>query len=239
MPILLQLGLIFGALIAPGLAAVYLARAIAPSPERESSAETTILTAMTIAITLISIEFVLLSVSSALDGGLRIWMGLTLAELVSDDPRAVVQSRPTQVMLVASLEYSVHLIILAVLGWSNPLRFVLRSRLAKQGLSDDHPFEDAIWGVSEQLGKSVVVWASAVLRDGRTYSGTLQSVSFRPLGDGSRELFMQSVERIGGGEREPVGAEGTPNGLVLNTRDVIALELAYAEVPSAAEDPAA
>lgn len=239
MPTLLQLGLIFGALIAPGLAAVYLARAIAPSPEREYSAETTILTAMTIAIALVSIEFVLLSTFSVLNSSLPIWMGLTLAEIVSDHPWAVVQSRPEQVALVASLEYSGHLILLAVLGWSNPLRFVLRSRLARQGLRDDQPFEDAIRGLSEQLGQPVVVWASAVLRDGRTYSGTLQSVSFRPLGDGSRELFMQSVERIHGDEREPVGAEGTPSGLVLNTRDVIALELAYAEVPSAAGEPAA
>lgn len=239
MPILLQLGLILGALIAPGLAAVYLARAIAPSPERESSAETTILSAMTIAIAWVSIEFVLLAVASTFNSDCPAWMGLTLAELVSDDPWAVVQSRPERVMLIASLEYTGHLFILAWFGWVNPFRFVLRNRLAKQGFREGHPFDDAIRDAPANLGQSVVVWASAVLRDGRTYSGTLQSVSFRPLGDGSRELFMQSVERIHGDEREPVGAEGTPSGLVLNTRDVIALELAYAEVPAAAGEPAA
>ena len=73
-----------------------------------------------------------------------------------------------------------------------------------------------------------VVYASAVLRDGRAYAGTLQTVSFRPLSDGSRELFLQSVHRIVGDERQAVGSDEVPSGLLLNTRDVVALELAYA-----------
>lgn len=38
-----------------------------------------------------------------------------------------------------------------------------------------------------------VVYASAVLRNQRVHTGTLQSVSLRPVADGSRELFLQSV----------------------------------------------
>ena len=72
------------------------------------------------------------------------------------------------------------------------------------------------------------MYASAMLRDGRAYSGTLQSVSFRPLSDGSRELFLQSVERIEDDERQPVASDEVSSGVLLNTRDVVALELAYA-----------
>ena len=238
MSILLQIGLISGALIAPGLLAVYLARAFSPSPGREPSSEATILSAMTIALALVALEFILLSILSFIDGGWRVWLGLTLRELVSDSPWEYVRLRPESTALIASLEYAAHLILLASLGWINPLRVVIQSTFDRQALREPDPFVDAVREAANQIGRRVV-WVSAVLRDGRTYSGTLQSVSFRPLGDGSRELFMQSVERISGGEREPVGTEGTPSGLVLNTRDVIALELAYAEVPSAAGEPAA
>ena len=79
--------------------------------------------------------------------------------------------------------------------------------------------------------ETTVVYASAMLRDGRAYSGTLQSASFRPLSDGSRELFLQSVERIAGDERQAVGSGEVPSALLLNTRDVVALELAYAPAP--------
>lgn len=111
-------------------------------------------------------------------------------------------------MLIASLEYTGHLFILAWFGWVNPFRFVLRSRLAKQGFREGHPFDDAIRDAPANLGQSVVVWASAVLRDGRTYSGTLQSVSFRPLGDGSRELFMQSVSASTATSANPSASRG-------------------------------
>lgn len=238
MALLLQIGIVFGALVAPGLLTVYLAREASPSPEGEPPAEATVLSALTIAIALIAVEFFVFSMISWANDGIRIWGGLTLPELVSDDPWSAVRERPGQAALIASGEYLAHLAALAAFGWVNPLGMLVRRRIAQHDLREATPFLNAILE-AKRHGKSIVVWASAVLRDGRTYSGTLQSVSFRPLGDGSRELFMQSVERIGDGEREPVGAEGTPSGLVLNTRDVIALELAYAEVPSAAGEPAA
>ena len=187
---------------------------------------------------LIAAEFFVLSVISWTDVSIRIWGGLSLHELVSDDPWSAVRERPGQAALIASGEYLVHLAMLAAFGWVNPFGALMRRRIAQHDLREATPFLNAILEARRDR-RTAVVWASAVLRDGRTYSGTLQSVSFRPLGDGSRELFMQSVERIHGDEREPVGAEGTPSGLVLNTRDVIALELAYAEVHAAAEEPAA
>ena len=234
MTILLQFGLIFGALVAPGLLTVYLARENAPSPDRDPSAETTVLSALTIALVVVSLEFVLLSVLSWAVDDHRLWGGLTIAELVSDDPWAAVQSRPQQVALIASIEYSAHLILLAATGWFNPARSPLQRRAAAQSLRESNPVGDAVREAPTEFGADIV-YASAVLRDGSTYSGTLQSVSFRPLADGSRELFLQSVERVADGQRERIGPEGGENGLLLNTRDVIAIELAYA---SAAPDGA-
>ena len=62
-------------------------------------------------------------------------------------------------------------------------------------------------------------------------------MSFRPLNDGSRELFLQSVERVVGDQREPLGPKEAFSGLVLNTRDLVAIELAYADTPNE-HDPA-
>ena len=227
MTILLQVGLIFGALVAPGLLTVYLAREAAPSPDRDPSAETTILSALTIAVVVVSLEFVLLSVLSWAVDGHRLWGGLTIAELVSDDPWTAVQSRPQLVALTASLEYLAHLALLAAAGWFNPARSLSRRRATAQGLRESHPVGDAVRGAPNEFGAEIV-YASAVLRDGSTYSGTLQSVSFRPLTDGSRELFLQSVERLSDDQRERIGPENVENGLLLNTRDVVAIELAYA-----------
>ena len=238
MPSLLQLGLVFGALVAPGLLTVYLAREVSPSPERDPSAEATILSATTIAIIIVSLEFVLLSILSSVADGHRLWGGLTLSELISDDPWAVVQSRPEQVALTASLEYAVHLVFLAVTGWFNPSRSLLKRRLAAQGLREHHPFADAVREAPDALGAEIV-YVSAVLRDGPTYTGTLQSVSLRPLSDGSREVFLQSVERISDGQRESIGRESVESGLLLNTRDVVAIELAYASAPYAERDDSA
>ncbi len=234
MTILLQLGLIFGALIAPGLLTVYLAREVSPSPERDPSAEATILSAMTIAIVVVALEFFALSVLSWAFDGHRLWGGLTISELVSDNPWAAVQSRPEQVAPIASLEYLVHLALLAAAGWFNPPRALLKRRAAAQGIRESHPFVDAVREAPDEFGTEIV-YASAVLRDGRTYTGTLQSVSFRPLNDGSRELFLQSVERISEGHAVSIGHESGDNGLLLNTRDVIALELAYTNAPHRGE----
>lgn len=46
------------------------------------------------------------------------------------------------------------------------------------------------------------------------------------------DLFLQSVERIAGDERQAVGSDEVPSGLLLNTRDVVALELANAQARS-------
>lgn len=227
MTILLQFGLIFGALIAPGLLTVYLARQLSPSAERDPSADATILSAMTIAIVIASLEFLVLSVLSLAFDGHRLWGGLTISELVSDDPWSAVQSRPEQVVSITSVEYLVHLTLLAAAGWFNPARLLLKRRAAAQGIRESHPFVDAVHEAPDEFGAEIV-YASAVLRDGRTYTGTLQSVSLRPLSDGSRELFLQSVERVIGDQHEVVGREGALSGLVLNTRDVVAVELAYA-----------
>ena len=231
MTILLQLGLVFGALIAPGLLTVYLAREVSPSPERDPSAEATVLSAMTIAIVIVSLEFFLLSVLSWAFDSHRLWGGLTISELVSDDPWAAVQSRPEQVAPIASIEYLVHLAFLAATGWLNPTRSLLKRRATAQGLRESHPVVDAVREAPDEFGTEIV-YASAVLRDGRTYTGTLQSVSLRPLSDGSRELFLQSVERISEGQIEGIGLEGGENGLLLNTRDVVAIELAYTNTPN-------
>ena len=238
MTILLQLGLLFGALIAPGLLTVYLAREVSPSPERDPSADATVLSAMTIAIVIVAFEFLVLSVLSALSGSVQIWGGLTLSELVSDDPWAVVQNRPEQVALIASVEYLGHLVVLALFGWVNPLRFLLKWRLRKQELRESHPVVDAVREASAEFGAGIV-YASALLRDGPTYAGTLQSVSLRPLSDGSRELFLQSVERISDGQRESIGPSNVENGLLLNTRDVVAIELAYTDAANEEEPMAA
>lgn len=237
MTILLRLGLIFGALIAPGLLTVYLAREASPSPERDPSAEATVLSAMTIALVIVSLEFFALSVLSLAFDGHRLWGGLTIAELVSDDPWAAIQSRPEQVAPIASTEYLTHLAFLAATGWFNPARSLLKRRAAAQGLRESHPFVDAVREAPAEFGTEIV-YASAVLRDGQTYTGTLQSVSFRPLNDGSRELFLQSVERVVGGQRDALGPEGALSGLVLNTRDVVAIELAYADAPHEGEPTA-
>ena len=169
--------------------------------------------------------------------GHRLWGGLTIAELVSDDPWAAIQSRPEQVAPIASTEYLTHLAFLAATGWFNPARSLLKRRAAAQGLRESHPFVDAVREAPDEFGTEIV-YASAVLRDGQTYTGTLQSVSFRPLNDGSRELFLQSVERVVGGQRDALGPEGALSGLVLNTRDVVAIELAYADAPHEGEPTA-
>ncbi len=231
MALVLQFGIALVVLVAPGLLTVSLAREVAPSEEGEPSAESTLLTAMSIAIAVVAIEFVVLSVASGVHEGLRIWGGLTLRELVSDDPWAAVQAHAPQVALIASLEYVAHLCLLAALGWLNLFHPLLSRQLARHNLRQAYPYAVALMQRREP-GQSAVVYASAVLRDGRTYSGTLQSASFRPLSDGSRELFMQSVERIIGDERHPVGSDEVPSGLLLNTRDVVALELAYAPAPA-------
>ena len=231
MALALQLGLVFVALVAPGLLTVYLAREASPSEEGAPSAEATALIAMTIAIAIVAIEFVALAVVSAAHDAARVWGGLALHELVSEEPWAAVRERPSQVALIASAQYLGHLCLLASLGWWNPISAVLNRRLASHGLGGAYPYAAALMHGREPDDRSVV-YASVRLRDGREYSGTLQSASFRPLSDGSRELFLQSVERIEGNERQPVGAGGASNGLLLNTRDVVALELAYAPVPA-------
>ena len=227
MTLLFQFGIVFAALIAPGLLTVYLAREVSPSAEGEPPAEATILSAITIAIALVSVELVVLSTLSLWSDGHRLWAGLSLPELVSDDPWTAVQARPGQVAFAASIEYFAHLSLLASLGWWNPVRGLLKRRLARNGLREASPYVEAVLHAREQ-DMPTVVYASAVLRDGRAYAGTLQTVSFRPLSDGSRELFLQSVERIAGDERQAVGSDEVPSGLLLNTRDVVALELAYA-----------
>ena len=227
MTLLLQFGILFAALIAPGLLTVYLAREVAPSDEREPPAEATLLSAITIAIALVSVEFVALSSLSLWNDAHRLWAGLSLPELVSSDPWAALQARPGLVAFTASIEYLAHLGVLAALGWWNPIRGLLRQRLSRHGLREASPYVEAVLQAMEQ-DSPTVVYASARLRDGRTYAGTLQTISFRPLVDGSRELFLQSVEQIAGDERKAVGLDGMSNGLLLNTRDVVALELAYA-----------
>ena len=227
MTLFLQFGIIFAALVAPGLLTVYLAREVAPSAEGEPPAEATLLSAITIAIALVSVEFVLLSTFSLLNEGHRFWAGLSLPELVSSDLWAAVQERPSQVAFTASIEYPAHLTVLAGLGWWNPVRGLLRRRLDRHGLQEASPYVEAVLRSQEQ-DPPTVVYASAVLRDGQAYAGTLQTLSFRPLSDGSREIFLQSVERIVGDERQPIAPEEVASGLLLNTRDVVALELAYA-----------
>ena len=227
MTLLLQLGLAFVVLVAPGLLTVSLAREAAPSEEGAPSAESTVLTALAIVIAVLAAEFVLLSLASALHEGLPLWGGLTLREVVSDDPWVVVQANPKSVAVIASLEYLGHLSLLALLGWLNPFTSLLSRRLARHNLREAYPYAVALMQQRDSV-ETTVVYASAMLRDGRAYSGTLQSASFRPLSDGSRELFLQSVERIVGDERQAVGSDEVPSGLLLNIRDVVALELAYA-----------
>lgn len=227
MTLVLQLGLAFVVLVAPGLLTVSLAREVAPSEEGTPSAESTLLTALAIAIAVVATEFVVLSVASAIYAGLPAWGGLTLSEVVSDDPWSVVQENPGPVAVIASLEYLAHLALLAGLGWLNPFSWLLSHQLARHNLREAYPYAAALMQ-QQEAGERTVVYASAMLRDGRAYSGTLQSASFRPLSDGSRELFLQSVERIVGDERQSVGSDDVTSGLLLNTRDVVALELAYA-----------
>ena len=72
MTLLFQFGIVFAALIAPGLLTVYLAREVSPSAEGEPPAEATILSAITIAIALVSVELVVLSTLSLWNDGHRL-----------------------------------------------------------------------------------------------------------------------------------------------------------------------
>ena len=224
MPALLEIGIVVGLLIAPGLATVYIAREVSLSPDQTVvDSNSTILAALVIAVSLAAFELVVLSYLSVGEERLQIWGGLRLSELVSDERWNIVQDRPARIAAIASTEYLLHILTLAAIGWYNPFGRLLRMVQRRAGRTPDDPVVEAVIAARSALA-AAEVFAYLRMKTGAGYSGTLQSVSSRPHQDGSRDVYLQTVFE---GVRA-IGPDVIRTGLLVNTRDVEAIELVYA-----------
>lgn len=237
MDILTGILLIFGLLAAPGLIAVYVARQVSPSPEPDPDASQTTLTALSVALVVTTLELLVLSGISLWCTNARVWGGLTIGELAGGNRWGAFQQRPALAAFVLSAEFLVHLSLMALIGYLNLGGKFVAARLRDSGLTLDDPVAEALQKTRNVLGTEDV-FAVLVLRNGSRYSGSVQSVSFKPFADGSRDVLLQQAEEIIGDTTRPL-APGDPSrsAVLVNTRDIVAIEMAYVdEAPTSDPD---
>lgn len=223
---LLQLAGVLALLIGPGLIAVFIGRELRPTSDVEPSADSTVLEAFAYSVLAGVGAIVVAALVSWWNDEVRVWAGLQLTELVSNDPWSVVQQRPAQVVVIASAQYLGYLLLLCWLGWRGFFVMVThRAALAGQ-LTRDDPYVTAVSETIKAL-KAKQAQVKIRLDNGDEYVGIMQSASARPNTDGQRDIFIGSAARIVDGKLVPLASSPGPYGVVINTRRVIAVELGY------------
>lgn len=216
-----------------------MSREFSPAPsDKNLSSNTLVLQALAIAAVVLGLEFLAIGLGSLYSGDWRIWGGLSAVQLFSDDAWSHVQQNPGGVIWVAAVEYFAHLLLCVVLGFLNPIGRIVSNRLTNENLNPENPYIVAIEGAREALGADETV-AIIRLLDGSTYTGSILSVSFEPRADGSRDLFLQNVQRLGeAGQWEPVSTGDGASGLLLGSERILAIELSYVSATAVDTKPA-
>lgn len=222
-------------LIAPAFLTVWVSREFSRDPSsNQLDANTLAFQALAIAAIVLGLEFVILATSSAFQDDWRVWGGLNARQMFSTDPWIHVRNNPGSVVWVAATEYLAHLLLFIALGLANPMGRVLGSRLRENDLHVEDPFIVGIEGARVALGADVT-FALVRLAGGTTYSGSVRVASFEPRADGSRDLFLQDVQRLTPGDKwVAVGDSEGAGGLLVSTRDIVAIELSYPQPTVAA-----
>ncbi len=215
-------------LIAPAFLTVWVSREFSRNPSgNQLDANTLAFQALAIAALVLGLELAALGTVTAVRDDWRIWGGLNARQFFSPDPWRHVRTNPGNVVWVAAFEYLAHLVLFIILGLVNPIGRFLGARLQDNDLHVEDPFIVGIEGARVALG-SDVTFALLRLTNGMTYSGSVRVASFKPRADGTRDLFLQDVVRLAtDGTWDPVGDNGGAAGLLVSTRDIVAIELSY------------
>ena len=223
-------------LIAPAFLTVWVSREFSRDPSgNQLDANTLAFQALAVAAVVLGLELFALAMASAVRDDWRIWAGLNVRQMFSVDPWVHVRNDPGSVIWVAAIEYLAHIFLFVGLGLINPIGRVLGSRLRENDLHVEDPFIVGIEGARVALGADVT-FALVRLVGGATYSGSVRVASFEPRADGSRDLFLQDVQHLdASAEWVPVGGNEGAGGLLVSTRDIVAIELSYPQpIPTAA-----
>lgn len=228
MPESLQAFGLFGLLVAPGLLTVFTVRRLrGSSAESTPDANETILSGIVIAIGVGALEFLLLSLGSWFIPEHRLWGGLEVSELVSSDRWSFIEARAEQVALIASVEYTLHISALIILGWIDPVAWVVNRINEPKWISDDDPYLEAISRARQSLHVKTI-YSLVTLESGAQYSGRLVSVSIRPSTQGHREILLDAVRFRPSRREDWEPDEASPfSRVLLSSAHVRSLELTY------------
>ncbi len=215
-------------LIAPAFLTVWMSREFSPAgSDTHIPANTLVLQALAVSAVVIGLAFFAVSLGSLYDNHGRVCGGLSAVQLFSEDPWGHVQSNPGGVIWVASAEYCGHLALFILLGFLNPIDRIVSRRLRTENLHPEDTYVLGVEGAREALG-ATQTFARLRLTGGSIYTGTIQAISFEPLADGSRNIFLQRVVRLDLDEDEETGTAGN-QGLLVNSQRVLTIELSYGD----------
>ena len=229
MPATLEAAVVVATLIVPGFVGFYVSRELTPFPIKQVSDAELVLLSTAFATVILTCEIGLYAVVVGFSPDLPLLAGVSSAEIRDAGYHAALEAHPARVAGIFSAQFVLHCIVVALLGWFDPLGKVLERTWRRRGASAEDVWTRGLVGLRQEKGLPST-FVRAVLETGETYWGILSKISNHARDDGGRDIVLQAVSKSSSVDQSPAPLHGDrPEDTVvaLSTRNLRAVEAVF------------